>query len=230
MSEVRQKIISCPSGHYYDANKYSSCPYCSGGGSQFSPTTDPFAASPNMSPTEYPQDYGAGATTYPDVNQMGHTLPPEAIAGFSADPGPVADNMGATTFISGGTGGVSSDETLLPCVGWLVVIEGPNRGTDYRIHAGYNYIGRNTGDICIKGDATISGERDSSITYVYQNRKFYIGHELGKNVLLVNNVPVMGGGMELHDYDIITVGSTKLIFLGLCGEKFAWEDKERSNV
>lgn len=30
----------------------------------------------------------------------------------------------------------------MPVVGWLVVIEGLCRGTDYRIHTGYNYIGR----------------------------------------------------------------------------------------
>ena len=41
MAEIRQKIISCPNGHYYDANRYADCPYCSTGG--FSPTVDPFA-------------------------------------------------------------------------------------------------------------------------------------------------------------------------------------------
>ena len=28
MAEIRQKIISCDKGHYYDANRYSQCPYC----------------------------------------------------------------------------------------------------------------------------------------------------------------------------------------------------------
>lgn len=111
----------------------------------------------------------------------------------------------------------------------FIPIEGPCRGTDYRIHTGYNYIGRETGDICIHGDNTISAERDANVTYVPQIKKYFIAHELGKNVLLVNDMPVIGGSVELHNYDVITVGTTKLLFMGLCGEQFSWSDKERSH-
>ena len=62
-----------------------------------------------------------------------------------------------------------------------------------------------------------------------QIKKYFIAHELGKNVLLVNDMPVIGGSVELHNYDVITVGTTKLLFMGLCGEQFSWSDKERSN-
>lgn len=103
-----------------------------------------------------------------------------------------------------------------------MAIEGPCRGTDYRIHTGYNYIGREVGDICIRGDNTISAERDANVTFIPQTRKFYIAHEQGKNVLLVNDTPVIGGGMEIQSYDLITIGTTKMMFVGLCGEKFIW--------
>lgn len=217
MPEIRQKIISCPSGHYYDANKYSSCPYCASG--SFSQTTDPFAeiggssAGGDFAKTVYP---GASAT-----GGFSETLPPDP----SSIGGSYNSDMSKTTYVVPGDAG--GDEVLLPCVGWLVMVEGPCRGRDYRIHTGYNYIGRTSGDICITGDGTISGERDSSITYVYQTNKFYIAHEQGKNVLLVNNVPVMGSGTELHNFDVITLGTSKLIFVELCGDKFSWEDKER---
>ena len=50
MAEIRQKIISCSQGHYYDANRYDSCPYCNSG--SFSPTVDPFAhQAQGVSPT-----------------------------------------------------------------------------------------------------------------------------------------------------------------------------------
>lgn len=234
MSEIRPKMIKCAAGvHYYDANKFSSCPFCSGA-NDFGPTTDPFAGSANagMPPTEAPN---SEKTIYPDA-QMG--------GGLSADPGITAppssgdgrllygfrEDMEVTTFVNPADAGGRVDEAVLPCVGWVVVVEGPNRGRDYRIHTGYNYIGRKSGDIIITGDDTISGERDSSITYVYQTKKFYMAHENGKNVLLVNNIPVVGGGTELKNYDIITIGTTKLVFLGLCGDNFGWEDKERSNA
>ena len=49
-----------------------------------------------------------------------------------------------------------------------------------------------------------------------------------KNVLLVNDRPVIGGSMKLDNYDIVTIGSTKLMFVGLCGKDFNWgsEGKE----
>lgn len=92
----------------------------------------------------------------------------------------------------------------MPVVGWLVAIEGLCRGTDYRIHTGYNYIGRETGDISIHGDNTISAERDANVIYVPQIKKYFIVHELGKNVLLVNDMPVIGGSVEFHNYDVFT--------------------------
>lgn len=238
MSEIRPKMIKCAAGvHYYDANKFSSCPFCSGA-NDFGPTTDPFAGSANagMAPTEAPGSAPSpdfGKTIYPDAGfggsngSMGVTVPP-ADGGYSG--GGFNDSMGSTIFVNPASAGGNAEETVLPCVGWVVVVEGPNRGRDYRIHTGYNYIGRKSGDIIITGDDTISGERDSSITYVYQTKKFYMAHENGKNVLLVNNIPVVGGGTELKNYDIITIGTTKLVFLGLCGDNFGWEDKERSNA
>lgn len=212
MAEIRQKIISCSKGHYYDGNRYESCPYCSSG--SFSPTVDPFAEVADNT-----GDYGGiGKTT--DVGETenfgnyGDFTPTEVPQVKNR----AAESMSKTQFVDISTPAGAP----VPVVGWLVAIEGPCRGTDYRIHTGYNYIGREAGDICIRGDNTISAERDSNVTFVPQTRKFYIAHEQGKNVLLVNDMPVIGGGMEIHNYDLIIIGNTKLMFVGLCGEKFIW--------
>lgn len=200
MAEIRQKIVSCPQGHYYDANKYQSCPYCSAG--NFSPTVDPFGVIPE--PPEGAAVQGGGRTGFTP------TMPPRVDA---------AERMDKTLFVDSST----PVGAPAPVVGWLVAIDGPMRGTDYRIHTGYNYIGRERGDIVIRGDATVSAEKDANVTYVSQTRRFYIAHEQGKNVLLVNDLPVIGGNTELNSYDIVTVGSTKLLFLALCGERFCWD-------
>lgn len=215
MAEIKQKIISCPRGHYYDANRYDHCPYCSSGG--FSPTVDPFA----------PQQPSAGSTVYEEsVGKTGsdaHNY--DHYGGFGPTVAPpvrnrAADAMSKTQFVDIST--PAGQPT--PVVGWLVAVEGVCRGTDYRIHTGYNYIGREAGDICIHGDHTISAEKDANITFVPQTKRFYIAHEQGKNVLLVNDMPVIGGSTQLQNYDVITIGTTKLVFVGLCGEKFSWGD------
>ena len=201
MAEILQKIISCPKGHYYDANQYSECPLCASGA--FPQTEDP------LSPGR-----GGGDRPLPRTGgNFRKTIDP-------LTPGKPGNNMNQTQFVDVDTPAGAP----APVVGWLVAVEGPCRGTDYRIHTGYNYIGREAGDICIQGDATISAEKDANVTYVPQTRRFYIAHELGKNVLLVNDLPVIGGGMELHNYDRITIGTTQLLFVGLCGEQFSWAD------
>ncbi len=233
MAEIRQKIISCSQGHYYDANRYSSCPYCSS--NSFSPTVDPFAGSA--------ADNGGGAMPGNDAGgSFSPTIAPNGGAGTPGggmgdaygrfDPtitptsgGGAAERMGKTQFVDTST----PMGAPAPVVGWLVAVEGPCRGTDYRIHTGYNYIGREAGDICIRGDSTISAEKDANVTYVPQTRQFYIAHELGKNVLLVNNLPVIGGGMQLHNYDRITIGTTQLVFVSLCGEQFSWSGEDQNN-
>ncbi len=212
MAEIRQKIISCSKGHYYDGNRYESCPYCSSG--SFSPTVDPFAEVADDN-TNYG---GIGKTTdvgeTDDYGNFGPTEVPQV-------KNRAAESMSKTQFVDLSTPAGAP----VPVVGWLVAIEGPCRGTDYRIHTGYNYIGREVGDICIRGDNTISAERDANVTFIPQTRKFYIAHEQGKNVLLVNDTPVIGGGMEIKNYDLITIGTTKLMFVGLCGEKFIWGEE-----
>lgn len=212
MAEIRKKIIQCPQGHYYDANKYADCPYCNADnvGNTFAPAADSFAAAGNFAPTVAPDQHFGGGSFTPTIDP------------FSAGNAPAAanDRMGKTQFVDAST----PAGTPAPVVGWLVAVEGPCRGTDYRIHTGYNYIGRERGDIRIQGDATISAEKDANVTYVPQTKRFYIAHELGKNVLLVNDMPVIGGSTELHDYDRITIGTTQLLFISLCGEKFSWSD------
>lgn len=201
MAEILQKIISCPKGHYYDANQYDRCPLCASG--TFPETEDPFS----------PGNGGGDRPREQPGRNFSNTIDPLT----PTNPG---NNMGKTQFVNvDAPAGAPA-----PVVGWLVAVDGPCRGTDYRIHTGYNYIGRETGDIRIRGDAAISAEKDANVTYVPQTKRFYIAHELGKNVLLVNDLPVIGGGVELHNYDRITIGNTKLLFVGLCGEQFSWAD------
>lgn len=236
MAEIHQKIVACPVCHnFYDAVKDATCPFC-GGKAGFAPTQNPYAAAAPSPYAATPSFPGTGGLQ----GNFSETLDPMAAgpAGFPAQPpmngsfaqtkapeqlGELSSRMSKTQFVDSATPtGAPS-----PVVGWLVAVSGPCRGTDYRIHTGYNYIGRETGDICIRGDQTISGERDSNITYVPQTNRFYIAHEQGKNVLLVNDLPVIGGGTELHDFDRITIGTTELLFVGLCGDRFSWNNAKK---
>ena len=77
-------------------------------------------------------------------------------------------------------------------------------------------------DIYIKGDIKISREKHAMVVYDDEERVFFFRPVDGKSVVRVNGklvtIPV-----EVHSYDIIKIGTTKLMFVPLCGERFNWD-------
>ncbi|MBQ9382793.1 MAG: FHA domain-containing protein [Ruminiclostridium sp.] len=240
MAEINQKIVRCDRcNQFYDVFSFTSCPYCSGiapqqanpgygyappapGNGSFSRTVDPYSGGTgNFSKTidPYASSSQAGSfspTIDPDAPKAGsfsRTIAPE---GAQAN-----REMSETVYVDEGVPNGSGS----PVVGWIVVINGNDCiGKDFRIHTGYNSIGRKSGDIVITGDNSISGEKDSMIVYEPDTKQFYISHDSGKNVLSVNHEPVIGGSVELHPYDLIRVGKTELVFIPLCGKRFSWKE------
>lgn len=120
------------------------------------------------------------------------------------------------------SGSAAEQGVFNPVTGWLVCIEGPGKGTDYRVRSQYNYIGRAVHmDICISGDEHISAERAALLAYDDVEKQFFIAPSMGHNSVRLNSKMVMVPEL-LHPYDRITVGKTTLLFIPLCGEQFDW--------
>lgn len=197
------KMIECPKGHYYNGAIHSSCPVC---GSEASasqgefPTTTP----PNAAPA------GGGSMINPTMPVNNRDVP----GGGPATPFDVPTQPG---------GDLAADSQTEPVVGWLVCIEGPLRGVDFRIHAGYNYIGREEGDIHIRGDNQISRQKHAVVSFYPKRQTFHIGPADGRNIIELNDEPVFNA-TEMKSYDVVTIGSTKLMLVTLCGERFSWSE------
>lgn len=235
------QYVSCGKGHFYDPDQYQSCPYCAeGGSSQGSFSMD------NLGATEplYGRPDAVGGNVG-GMDTIGATMPLDGPAAktsplpnnYSGDPlatsyfqdpasNPTVEEYGATQPVSpvkDATGAQAGP--LLPVVGWLVCIDGPAKGRDYRIHSQYNSIGRARHmDICIEGDNTISSDRAALLAYDDVDRIFYFAPGQGRNIVRVNGKTVMVS-VELKAYDELTIGSTKLLFVPLCGERFDWNGK-----
>lgn len=178
-----------------------------------------FASTPTAPVSESPfdaQDYGATAP----VNGASLTRDVENPFNFE-DNGFVENYDDVTTPVS--VGGV---EGFSPVVGWLVCVDGPAEGMDYRIRAGYNYIGRSeSSDICILGDNNIGRERHAMIAYDPQEKIYFFGPADGRSIVRKNDKMVMVP-TELSAYDVVRIGSTKLMFVPLCGEHFNWKEEK----
>jgi hypothetical protein len=197
LEEHRMDMKQCAQGgHYYDASQHSNCPYC---------TNAPVGATmPLDIGRTMPLDTGrtAPAAGSPDV-------------GRTVAQGPVSD-AGRTVAI------IKNELGIDPVVGWLVSMEGKEKGRDYRIHTDNNFIGRGEKmDICIRGDDTISRENHAVITYDSRDKIFYFSPSDGRSIVRLNDKPVLAA-TRINAYDIIEIGKTKLVFMPLCGEKFEW--------
>ena len=109
-----------------------------------------------------------------------------------------------------------------PVVGWLVCVDGPEKGRDYRIRSEKNYIGRDASmDICISGDETISRENHAMISFNPRNLIFRIAPRNSRGLVYLN-----GKEVDVHEdlkpYDLIEIGQCKFLFVAFCGEKFQW--------
>lgn len=117
---------------------------------------------------------------------------------------------------------------LDPVVGWLVCIKGPEKGRDYRIRSERNGIGRGADmAICIAGDDAISRENHAFISYNPRKSSFRIAPGEGRGMTYLNGEEV-DVPMPLMPYDRVELGQTCLLFVPLCGERFSWENEERS--
>lgn len=111
-----------------------------------------------------------------------------------------------------------------PVVGWLVCIKGEYHGASFNLKSGRNNIGRAlTMDVALAQEKSVSRERHASITFEPHQKKFFIQSGDGNGLTYVNDELLMMF-KELQPYDVISLGACKLMFLPLCGEKFAWED------
>ena len=242
---------TCSAGHLYDADLYASCPYCNRGTQAIF-----FGAGGDTGRTAAPSGYhmaGGERTEAPSGfrgNDTGRTTAPsgfggqpQSYVGATVDPraaGAHRDNSdpGKTEMPesmrrrmqqekeSKTVGWFKKKYGIDPVVGWLVCIEGPEKGKDYRLFSRINTIGREEGnDVVIPGDQTISQKNHVKLGYDPKHNLFTLIPGDGHNMVYVNDAPLYIPTV-LNAYDVIEMGELKLIFQPLCSERFRWPEEK----
>ena len=247
----------CKNGHYYDPTINSECPYCvDNGGDAFTdiPST-PNASLDDATQVVFgppnPSNSGLEINTamvmnnpYQNIPSVDPTpnwapMPAQAPVPGPTKPAvptvskPVEDPLGRATQMAGmninGGNGKDEDDTKF-VVGWLVAIEGPYRGQSFELHNGYCFIGREKGDIVLKKDKLVSGEKNLSTVYDSENNCFYIAAGESRNVVHFNGKALLFGmSKEMNPYDSLKVGNSRFLFVPFCSERFNWRDGEKKN-
>lgn len=196
--------------HYYDPEKHESCPYCQrleqGRGGEPTMAANEGQARKGSEPTIGAPSLRREATL-PRESRKVHVDRAATSAWHSED-----DENGKTVFE--------------PVVGWLVVIDGPERGRDYRIVTGRNSIGRTmTAEICIESDELMSKEH-ATLYYYAEINKFYIEDNRSKHgTFLMPKKDLVIDRKEIFDGTVIKMGSSVFLFKPLCSDSFSWEKK-----
>lgn len=128
------------------------------------------------------------------------------------------------------TGATDADvEALLtyhdihPVCGWIVCIEGPRQGKDYKIRDGKNFIGRADGmDIQILGDNEISHRNHAVLVFDKKKKETVILPGDSNGIAYLNDEAIYVP-TPLGAYDVIELGASRFIFIPFCGEHFTWE-------
>ncbi|MBU8878508.1 FHA domain-containing protein [Bacillus sp. FJAT-29790] len=195
----------CSSGHYYDETKHSLCPHCGVNIDLNLGVTMP------KRPTAG-DDLAKTQAKYPDASpELGKT-----VARIPEGMGP-RQNDGKTIAV------IRKQMGIDPVVGWLVCIEGPDKGKDFRIRSERNFIGRSEKmDISITGDEAISRENHAIVSYSPKKQQFRVYPGESRGLVYLNDEEVITAD-ELKLYDIIELGKTKLMFVPFCSGQFQWE-------
>ena len=191
-------IVRCPNGHKYDSDINKSCPYCAVSGD--SSGWEDLELSGEFEKSGFEWD-GKTQPIYDDDDRNG---------------------SGATEPFW------NKDEySSQPVVGWLVCIEGQDKGKDFCLHGAKCTIGRHRTSSVVLSDPHISREGYPALV-VYDERKTHRFYLASGDAASHNNVELNGnmllGQSVLNPYDEIRIEDTALVFVPFCGDDFYWED------
>ena len=198
------ELKKCSMGHFYDASVNTMCPYCSGN------------VTNNASRIERENEEKTVAINYQSQEMCNQQCEKEKTMPLISNS--FNENEERTVALLD----IGTQED--PIVGWLVCINGEDKGKDYRLHSDNNYIGRSIEmDVYIKNDLSISRQCQAIITYDSMTGEFYLRPKEGRNVIRKNGKTVFEAE-KINEFDKIVIGKTELLFIPFCGERFRWNE------
>ena len=204
-------FVRCDRGHYFDTAKYDHCPTCRSLDQRTSELIRKLNTGFSSGGIALNED-----VTMPIINRGGETIElgvgQEHVSGGTAD----EDSVTVALFSkASGTGFVT---------GWIVCVEGPLKGRDFRLHHGMNWVGLNmNSDICLSGASGISMNKHCSIVYDDRSNHFYL---VPDNGLLYLKEETIAEPRMLSPGDLIRIGNCSFEFIPFCREGHIWKGKE----
>ena len=195
-------IIRCSKGHFYDNEKFSQCPHCG-----------IFTMEEDDKTVAMPMQTTAGAG---DDDKTVAMTPLRPQAAGAVSPVPAAEDDKTISLYA-------EEKGVDFIVGWLVCVKGPERGRDYRLHQGFNRIGRDYKmDVAVMEDTSMSREAACAVVYDDRSNQFFAVQQTGADAYL--NGDALSGARPLGTGDVIRTGNSEFEFVAFCREGRTWEN------
>lgn len=204
-------VVRCPQGHYYDGVKFSSCPHC--GISIEGDSSEPAEKQP-----EAKARGGLFGWLDRDKTVALSSSSPHTIALEQAENLEMEDDAKTIGFYSE----VKGNDFV---TGWLVCVEGPEKGRDYRLHHGFNRIGRDPGmQIQIADDPAVTRKNHCSIVYDDRSNQFSLVPSTGAITYYKENLLTKAEVLQMGD--VIVIGNSTFEFIPFCRKGRVWKKEE----
>lgn len=216
----------CQNGHFYNADKFMECPHCA-------------SIQGNMDITVPYSDIGNGydmtdSVTVPLSQPVQESVTMPLSSAASQENVSLKDAVSKVMTVSGNDADEEKTVSFYqkktgtdPVAGWLVCIEGNDFGSSFTIKTGRNFVGRSPDmDIVLHGDNGVSREKHAIILYEPKRREFIAQAGESRELFYLNDEVVLNP-LRMKQYDIVTIGNTRLMFFPCCGEHFSWDDYKK---
>lgn len=215
-------ITRCTNGHWYDTAVNKVCPHCKQQSERLGLSLNDIEEDDHtVSIAEVDISLGEQLGAIIGGNSVGGNLTSDIPNPFMGGIDIPASSDDDDKTISFGFFGIT---TVQPVVGWLVCMNGSEKGKDYRLHTGKNFIGRSTSmDVVLIDDKTISRDRHCSVIYDPKGNAYYISAEAG-NLSYLND-ELIQDSKQIYEGDTITIGKTNLMFIPFCREGRTWKSE-----
>ena len=111
-----------------------------------------------------------------------------------------------------------------PVVGWIVCVDGPEKGRDYRIRAGKNKVGRSWKmDISIAKDRELMPSDHAVISFSSESCSFQLEPGVPEAESFKNGKPLTQA-VFIEENDRIKFGESEFVFVPYCKQGRLWED------
>lgn len=212
----------CDKGHFFDADKFVSCPHCAGGMRNSDETIairpdDDIKTEAISVSKEQPASV---ADVEPPVVSLAQTVSQitESVNVSNAMEEDDDDSKTVRYY--------ETESGTEPVVGWLVCIQGQDIGKSFNLKDGRNFIGRSSKMDVVIQDSSVSRDKHAVIIYEPKRREFLAQPGESRELSYLNDEVVLNFN-KLKPYDVLQVGATKLMFIPFCSESFSWDDVKK---